>query len=90
VTRRFARPNHTGGLEAIHDRHQDIEQDDGDVMLQQLTEGLRPRTRHQHLEVWSGQDAFEREDVLLSVIDHENTDRVGIVVLRSAHDLARS
>ncbi len=61
-----------GGLEAVHTRHLDVEQDDREVVRQQRLERFLPgRCPHQRL-IERGENGLQRQQILRPVIDQED------------------
>ena len=63
-------------LEAVHARHLDVEQDDGEVLLEQRLERLLARPGRAQAHVQGLEHRREREQVLRPVVDEQDARRV--------------
>ena len=60
------------GLEAVHARHLDVEQDDREVVAQERRERLVARVREHELVAERLEDRLERDEVLGPVVDEQD------------------
>ena len=74
------------GLEAVHARHLHVEQDDGEVLLQQRLERLLARPGRAQAHLQRLEHRREREQVLRPVVDEQDARRV---VYRCSHTRMR-
>ena len=74
------------GLEAVHARHLDVEQDDGEVLLQQRLERLLARPCGPQADLQRLEHRRQREQVLRAVVDEQDARRV---VYRCSHTRMR-
>jgi hypothetical protein len=64
------------GLEAVHTRHLHVEQNDGEVLLEQRLERLLARPRHAQAHAQRLEHRLERQQVLPPVVDEQDARRV--------------
>src|SRR6266496_2902443 len=57
-----------GSLESVHSRHQDVEQDDGELIAEQRLERGVPRARRDQFLVERAEDRLERDEVLWAIV----------------------
>ena len=69
VPRALAPLDQLGGLEAVEARHLHIEEDHGELVLEQVAEGLVSRRRGDKPVAERLEDRLEREQVLRAVVD---------------------
>jgi hypothetical protein len=67
-------PDQLRGFEAVHARHSHVEQDHGEVLLQQLPQGIWAGGRLDHVLAQRGQDGSEREPFRRVIVDEEDVD----------------
>jgi hypothetical protein len=73
-------------LETVETRHVDVEQDDGELLPQQVPEGLPARVRADDFLVKLREDRRERQQLVPAVVDSQDADRVsGPADHRSSH-----
>jgi hypothetical protein len=60
------------GLEAVHARHHDVQQHDGELVAEQGRQGLLAGTHRYQDLVQRGQNRVQRDQVLGPVIDHQD------------------
>jgi hypothetical protein len=59
-------------LEAVHARHAHVEQDDGEVVLQDVAQRLAPRARRDDVAVGPRQQVLQRDQAVQLVVDDED------------------
>src|SRR6266446_1387438 len=69
--------NQSGGLEAVHPRHPHVEQDDREVLLQELAQGVWAGSGFDDVLTERGQDCLHRE-TFGGVVVHEQDVHLGI------------
>jgi hypothetical protein len=76
--RRLLRPrpgaDHLRRLEAIHDRHVHVEEDDGEVLLQERSQRLASGVRADEGLAEVAQDRFQRHELVRPVVDEQDAD----------------
>src|SRR6266508_437446 len=83
VLRPFALLDQRSGLEAVEIRHLDVEQDDRDVVLQELAEGVHTGVGIKKVLVERLEDPLEGEEVLGAIVDEEDVRHQAPVVSRT-------
>src|SRR6266508_2247454 len=83
VLRPFALLDQRSGLEAVELRHLDVEQDDRDVVLQELAEGVHTGVGIKKVLVERLEDPLEGEEVLGAIVDEEDVRHQAPVVSRT-------
>ena len=68
--------DHGGGLEAVHVRHVDVEQDGGELALHQPRERLPARARLDEVEPEVAEDRVVAEQARRLVVDQQDVDPV--------------
>ena len=74
VPRPLARPDERRGLEPVHPGHLDVEEREGEVLLQQSPEGFDPGGGAHEVLPEVGQHGLEGEQIFRIVVDEENVD----------------
>jgi hypothetical protein len=83
LLRALALADQGGGLEAVHARHVDVEQDHREVGLQQLLQRLAARGGLHQVLAEVAQDRLEREQLVRAVVDEQDVDLLALVAARS-------
>ncbi len=60
------------GLEAVHDRHVDVEEDDGEVAVEEVLERLLARERLDDVLAQLGEDGLDGDELVRVVVDHQD------------------
>ena len=69
-------PQHLDQLEAVELRHADVDQDDGDVVLQQNLERFARRRRANEVLIQLGQDDLVAQQLGWLVVDQKDVDAI--------------
>ena len=72
--RALAGADHLRGLEAVHPRHVDVEEDDREVLLQEGAQRLAAGVRADHVLAQLAEDRLQREQLVRAVVDEEDVD----------------
>jgi hypothetical protein len=72
-------------LEAVHARHLNVEQHDGEVLVQQRAQRLLARARRDQAHVERLEHGGQREQVLRPVVDEQDGGRLCLGLRRVAH-----
>jgi hypothetical protein len=78
VAATFALLDQLRGLEAVEPGHLDVEQDAGEVVAQDRTQGLLARACFDEALTERLEDRLERDEVLVDVVDEQDAD-AGVV-----------
>ena len=76
VLRAVAPADQRRGLEPVHARHLDVEQDDGEVPVEQPLQRLGAGLGPDQVLAEVGEDGLQGEEVLRAIVDHEDVDLV--------------
>ena len=75
-------PDHLRGLEAVHPRHVHVEQDDGEILLEQAAQRLLAGPRLDEILIQLLQQHLVREELIRPVVDDQDINLlVGAVLL---------
>ena len=72
----LALANQVRGLEAVHFGHLHVEEDDGEIVVEQPLQGLHPRLGADALDVSVGEHRLERDQVVRLIVDEEHLHRL--------------
>ena len=70
------RPDERRGLEAVHDRHAHVEQDDGEVPVEERPQRLLPGADLHDVLAELGEDRLERDQLVGVVVYHQDVDPI--------------
>ncbi len=72
VAAAIARLDHLGGLDAVHPRHLDVEQDHREVLDQHFPQRLLTRVGLDDVDPQRLQDGLQRDAILAPVVDEQD------------------
>ena len=70
----LALPDERGRFEAVHPRHVHVEQDDGEILLEQTAQRFLARSGADQILVQLGQHRLVREQLVGPVVDDKDAD----------------
>src|SRR5487761_1004712 len=68
-------PDELGGLEPVHVRHSDIQENDGELLAQELAQSVGARRGLDHFLAEMNEDGLEGKALGRVVVDHQDSDR---------------